>query len=112
MKRTSIILLALLVLLASWYLFRKSSTDVKMDELHQERTFRVDDVDGIHKIFIAYRTKKPVLLLRDGKNWLLDGEYEANPYIMEGILDVLANVRVQYEPGPQRSRESFTGTLN
>ncbi len=98
MKRTTLFLLLLLLLVGGYFFFSKSSTELKMERLAEDRKFVVDDIDEVKKIFIAYRDKPSVTLTKEKDKWRLDEKYDANPYVMEGILEVLKRARIQFVP--------------
>ena len=98
MKRgTLLLLLAMLILLALW-LVNRCSSDTKTELLKEQMSFTVDRIEDVHKLFIVKRNAEPVLLSRNGDQWILDDSHVANPYVMEGILDVIQNARIQYIP--------------
>lgn len=107
MSKYTLALLVTIIALGVFLLMKKSTVHSKTEEIKEKMTFHVEDVNDIHKIFIVKRGEKPVLLTRNGKGWLLDEQYVANPYIMEGIVDVLGTVRVQYIP----SEAEVEGTM-
>ncbi len=98
MKRNSIILICALLVLVAWWFITKTNTHSKTEVLKEKMNFTVDDINDVYKIFVVKRNEKPALLVRNGKIWYLDNEIKANPYVMQGILDVLANARIQYIP--------------
>lgn len=98
MKRTTIILIAFLLLLLGLFFFLRKDEHESTMSLKEQMTFKVENIDQVHKIFIANREEKPLQLTREGDRWRLDDEFNVNPFVMEGILDVIQNVRVQFIP--------------
>ena len=97
---TTILLIAILALLGLW-LINRCDSDVKTERLKEKMKFTVDRIEDIDRIFVVKRNETPALLRRDGSRWRLDDTHIANPYVMEGILDVLENARIQYIPSEE-----------
>ncbi|NJC25206.1 hypothetical protein [Neolewinella antarctica] len=99
MNRTSILLLAVLVLGAgAWLILRKDATENSLADKGESRQFGYADVDRIDRIFIADRKGNRVDLTRGGvSGWLADG-VPANENIMLGILQVIEGLDVQSLP--------------
>ncbi len=99
MKKNYILLLTFLVLGAGtvWYLNSKDS-NVSANTLGWDRKFAVDDINEVHKIFIAKRSGETTTLERDGDHWLLNGKGRASKNAVENVLEVIADVTLKYVP--------------
>lgn len=63
-----------------------------------DRDFAVENVDDIYKIFLADRNGEKVTLERKSKHWIYNGEYKANPNVVENLLDAIKRVEMKYKP--------------
>lgn len=100
MKRTLILLVIFLLLGggAFWYL----STDDKRNKMTlagSDRSFALEDMSQLHKIFIAGRKGERTTLVRDGQGgWTVNGQDKTNPHVVEPLLEVVRNIRIKYKP--------------
>jgi hypothetical protein len=97
MKKTNLILVALLAVLGSisaWY-FATKNRDTSLDGYDFE--FAVKDTANIGKIFIADRTGKTATLTRvSGNEWQINGKFKAMPNAINNLLDVVARIELKY----------------
>ena len=93
-KNLLYLLILLAVLVAAFFLLKK---DPKTTLSEGRRDFAVEDTSVITKIFIANKDQKQVLLERkaDGKNWTVNGQYEANMYKVNLLLSTMAQLEVK-----------------
>jgi hypothetical protein len=65
----------------------------------KDNEFKIKDTASIDKIFLANKSNQSVLLTKEGKKWMVNGEFEARGDMMENILACIRNVEVkQYVP--------------
>lgn len=110
MNRTLFLLIAFLLLGGGvlWYL--AAGEDEKTTLAGADRAFAVDDIEQVHKIFIADRRGERTTLERRDGYWLYNGRYKARPSVMRPLLDAIARVRVKYKP-PQAAMENMVQAL-
>ena len=97
MKRTVILLLIFALFGgATWYYLNNKQD--KVSSVSWDRNFAIDDVDQIHKIFIAPRTNvvPPSTFVRNGDHWIMNDQYKANQNAIKNVLDFAKRVRVSY----------------
>ncbi len=96
MKKTNLILLALLAIVGSigaWYLLSKEDTNLEGYDFH----FAVKDTADIGKIFIADRTGKTVTLTRENNvKWLVGNKYEVQPDMIKTLLETINQVELKF----------------
>lgn len=97
MKNT-IILLSLFILLGGGTYFYLNHTPKKASSKRLGMNFHVDDVKSIHKIFLADRSGKKVILERKEDYWLYNGKVKARPNAVDNLLDAIKRVRMKYIP--------------
>lgn len=100
MKRTLLLLIIFLLLGggAFWYMSR-GGDDGKTTLVGSDREFAVEDIEQVHKIFLADRKGERVTLERDGQGaWIYNGQYRASSSVMRPLLEVVERVRIQYKP--------------
>ncbi|HHM21489.1 MAG TPA: DUF4340 domain-containing protein [Bacteroidetes bacterium] len=99
MKKNYWLLLIFLFLGAAtaWYMWSAKSQPHK-STLGWDRKFAVDDINQVHKIFIAKRTGETTTLTRKGDHWLVNGRYKASPNAVENVLEVLEHVTLKFVP--------------
>jgi len=99
MKRTVIFLVLFLLLggLAAWYLSSDQAAE-KATVVGWDRDFAVEDIEEVHRIFIARRDGAKTRLEREGDHWVYNGKYKANPAVMRPLLDAIEKVRMRYKP--------------
>lgn len=111
MNRTVIFLVLFLILggAATWYLTNDNEQS-KSTLVGWDREFAVEDTDEVHRIFIVRRDGQKTTLERDGKEWLYDGQYKANPAVIEPLLQVVGKVQMKYKP-PEASVDHIVKIL-
>lgn len=99
MSRTNLLLIACVILGLTAYLALKSDTsEQKLADKAGSRQFAVENVDDVHKIFIADRKGHQVELVRGGPSgWMADGK-PANDNIMKNVLQVIKYIDIQTLP--------------
>jgi len=105
MKRSSVVILAVLIFLtgASIYVYKsKSRLSGVSDE--EARNFRFSDTAAITKIFIADKEGDRSTVERTKKGWLVNGKYSCRSEAILNLLEVIKRVEVK-SPVPQKSRE-------
>lgn len=95
MKKSSIILLTILIALAGFsiYIFKSKG---KTSTINKEASnFGFKDTASIDKIFLADKDGKQVLLERKKTGWVLDGKFPVRPDILELLLYTIHSVEVK-----------------
>ena len=113
MKRTRILLLLFLLLAGgtAWYFMSDASDTTTSRKNANDQHFFVEDVDQIHKIFIAERSgEQPVTLQRNGDHWIYNDTWKAMPNSVELLLDMIRRVRVEYIP-PDAAKKNIVKGL-
>ncbi|MEZ4955169.1 MAG: DUF4340 domain-containing protein [Saprospiraceae bacterium] len=107
MKKNYLLLLIFLLLGGgtAWYLL---STDSKKTSttLGWDRKFAVENIDDVHKVFIAKRSGETTTLTRNGDHWLVNGQHRASKNAVENVLEVIGDVTLKYVP-PQAALENI-----
>ena len=98
MKKNYLLLLIFLLLGAgtAWYFYANDDSTTSTT-LGWDRKFAVEDINDVHKIFIAQRTGETTTLLRNGDHWLANGQ-KASQNAVENVLEVVGNVTLKYVP--------------
>jgi hypothetical protein len=98
MKKTNLILFALLAVLGSataWYFAMKNDNDTSIDGY--DFNFGVKDTANVGKILIADRQGQTATLTRLSPNeWQINGKYKAMPNAVNNLLDVVARIELMY----------------
>ena len=100
MNRNIAILLVLFLGMAGgtlWYLTSEKETQ-KTTLLDWDRKFKVEDIDQIHKIFIAKRKGEQITLERKGDHWIYNGQYKALPNAVDNLMRAFGEVEMNYKP--------------
>lgn len=99
MKRTLLLLALFLVSGAAtaWYLTDEGQQQ-KSTLLSEDRNFKVEDTDAIHKIFIAQRAGETVTLERKDGYWMYNGKYRALPNSVDNLMRAFREMQMQYIP--------------
>ncbi|MCB9291125.1 MAG: hypothetical protein H6560_27720 [Lewinellaceae bacterium] len=82
MNRTLILLIAFLLLGGGVFWYFSQGEDEKTTLLSADRTFAVEDINQVYKIFIADRRGERTTLERRDGYWLYNGQYKALPSVM------------------------------
>lgn len=98
MKKTNLILFAVLAILGSfyaWYYVFKSNDATSLEGY--DFNFAVKDTANIGKILIADRQGKTAVLTRISTNeWQINGKYKAMTNAVNNLLDVVARIDLMY----------------
>ena len=99
MKKNAIplILFAVLGTATAWY-FLTGKNDQTTTVTTSDRHFAVEDMDQVHKIFMADRRGRQTVLERKGEDWIYNGKGKANPNILNNLFQVLKRVEIQFIP--------------
>lgn len=101
MKRTIYLVLGFVVLgvLAGFAFWSgQKQKDAGISTLGQDRLFRVEDTDRIHKIFLVHRDGETVTLNRDGRSWMYNGKWIARENAMDNLLHAVQSIQMKYKP--------------
>ena len=109
-KRTLILLLVLVALLAGTYYF-VSRPDRKTTLNAAETNFAVTDTAAITRVFLSSKSGESNLLERQPNNtWLLDKKYQANQTMVNLLLETLNRMQVR-RPVSRQARNTVIKTL-
>ncbi len=99
MKKTNLILVAILAILgsvAAWYYATKNDDNDTSLEGY-DFNFAVKDTASIGKILIADRQGKTAILTRVSKNeWQINGKFKAQYSVVNNLLDVVGRIELMY----------------
>ena len=95
MKKSSIITIALLLILSivAIVVFKKKSGSSTIDK--EASAFKIKDTAAIDKIFLADKEGKTILLEKKEDGWHLNGKYRARPDAVELLLYTMSMVDVK-----------------
>lgn len=95
MKKSSIIILAILISLAglSIYIYKNKNKTSTIDK--EASAFRYMDTASIDKIFLADKEGKQVLVERTPEGWMLDGKFQVRPDVIDLLLYTIKMVEVK-----------------
>jgi hypothetical protein len=95
MKKSSIIILAILISLAglSIYIYKNKNKTSTIDK--EASDFKYKDTAAIDKIFLADKDGKQVLVERTVNGWILDGKFHVRPDVIELLLYTIKSVEVK-----------------
>lgn len=98
MNRNLILIGIVLVLggIVAWIQF--GGNNRQMAQLEAERSFAVNDLEQIQRIFIADRRGNKTTLTRSKSGWLYNNEHPANPNAVENLLDAIGRVQMLRKP--------------
>ncbi len=97
MKKT-LILLILFLAIGGATMYLTTKKDTKTTILTEERNFAVEDIESVHKIFIADRNGKSVTLERKANYWQLNKKHRANPNAISNLLNTIQKLKIKYTP--------------
>jgi membrane-bound inhibitor of C-type lysozyme len=95
MKKSTIIILTILVSLAglSIYIYKSKG---KTSTINKEASdFRYKDTASIDKIFLADKDGKQILVERKKEGWIVDEKYHVRPDVIELLLYTIRSVEVK-----------------
>lgn len=99
MNRTLILLLLFIVSAGTtWYFLQEEEQTQKSTLSVEDRTFKVESTDDIHRIFIAQRTGETTTLERKEDYWLYNGKYKALPNAVDNLMRAFREMQMQYIP--------------
>lgn len=99
MNRKLILLSALFLLLGAgaWYAVQQRDSR-KNTVASADMDFSVPNTDAIHKIFMADRRGKRIVLERKGDKWTVNGSQPVRPTAIRNLMEVLQHVTVWFVP--------------
>ncbi|MEM8909836.1 MAG: hypothetical protein AAGD05_18455, partial [Bacteroidota bacterium] len=97
MNRTLLLLILFLGLAGTtvWYLNQKPE-DTSISRW--DTNFAVDNINDIHKIFMANRKGQTILLERKSDHWIYNSEFRVRPGKIKNLLESINRQRVKYIP--------------
>ncbi|MBI3517763.1 MAG: hypothetical protein HY062_00200 [Bacteroidetes bacterium] len=110
MKKSTIILLTILIALAGFsiYIYKSKNKTSTIDK--EASDFGYKDTAVIDKIFLADKDGKQVLLERKKEGWILDGKFKVRPDMIETLLYTIRSVEVK-SPVSKNGRTSVIKIL-
>ena len=95
MKKSSIIILAILVSLTglSIYIYKTKNKTSTIDK--EASDFKFNDTAAIDKIFLADKEGKQVLVEKTVNGWMLNGKFHVRPDVIELLLYTIKSVEVK-----------------
>jgi len=97
MKKT-LILLILFLAIGGFTFYLSTKKDTKTTLLTEARNFAVEEIDQVHKIFIADRNGKNITLERKNDYWQLNRKHRANPNAVATLLNTIQKLKIKYTP--------------
>ena len=100
MKKSTLILLVVFAVLGSitaYVLAGKGENESTLVD-NWDGNFKVENIDEVHRIFIADRTGGTSNLERTGDHWIYDGKHRAHPNVMKNLLEAIEKVEIRYIP--------------
>jgi len=99
MKKNYLLLLVFLLLGAGtfWYL-NSSKKQHATNTLGWDRKFAVDNINDVHKIFIAKRSGETTTLVREGDHWIYNDLGKASQNAVENVLEAIGDVTLKFAP--------------
>lgn len=100
MNRTNLLLLlfVLLGIIVGYLVFSRMPEENNLSSLVADRQFAPEDIDEVHKIFLADRAGNQTTLSRQNGYWLYNDKYKARPNAIENLLDAVKRIQVKYKP--------------
>ncbi len=83
----------------------------KSKNKNNDRTFNIENVDKISKIFLADKMGDNVLLVREGSHWILNNRYYADDNMVRGMLNITRRLKVR-EPVPKSAHNNVISQLS
>ena len=110
MKKSSIIILAILIALAgiSIYIYKTKGKTSTIDK--EASDFKYKDTASIDKIFLADKDGKQLLVERTKEGWVLDGKFHVRPDVIDLLLYTIRMVEVK-SPVSKLSRTTVIKTM-
>jgi len=99
MNRTTTILLLLFLFLGlgAWF-YQNESAGKKTSLSNNDWEMAIEDIDAIHRVFVADRNSNTTNLVRKKDYWLYNDKYKARPNAVEVVLDAIRRVRLKNRP--------------
>lgn len=93
------------------YLIYSQSKEDNTSLLVADRQFAAEDIERVHKIFLADRRGNQTLLTRQNGYWLYNNEHRARQNAVDNLLDAVRRIQVKYKP-PEAAVENMIGDLS
>ena len=88
--RASLILLAVLTLVATFLLIKNSGGTFRK----KDNSFAISDTSSVTKFFLSDKNNNSVTLTRSANGtWILNGKYEVNPTMIEVMLNTFISIQ-------------------
>ncbi len=91
----------LLLVLLGGLAFYYTQADTKTNALsnpEEDWVMHVDDIESIHRVFIADRNGGTADIVKDGKKWIYNNKYTANPNVVSNLLQAIKSIRLKNRP--------------
>ncbi len=107
--RNTLILLILFLALGGgtyWYL---NQQPVDSSIARWDTNFAVENINDIHKVFMANRKGETITLERNGDHWIYNKEYRVRPGKIKNLLESINRQRVKYIPPQAAIKTAIEG---
>jgi len=98
MNKRMLILFSLLLLSVVAIIYYQSIEKETGSDVMYDRFFAVEDKSDIHRVTLTKRSGSPLVLERDGEKWMVQGEREVRPNLMQNLLLGLSKVSILSQP--------------
>jgi len=96
MKRTLVLLILFVVLGSGAYYLMQNQDKSSTTSWNEAGDFAVENIDDIHKIFIADKQNYRVLLERKNGYWTYNRKFKAKKTAVDDLLNTIKDVRMKY----------------
>jgi len=90
-----LILLVLLGGFAFYYTQADTNTQYSPED---DWVMHVEDIESIERVFIADRNGGTADVIKDGKKWIYNNKYTANPNVVSNLLHTINSIRMKNRP--------------
>lgn len=94
MKKQHIVLVLLLIIIGGYYLYTSNSNTTTTR--FERRDFAVDNVEQIDKVIITSKVPTKVELIKNDKNWIVNGDFVARPSSIGFLLKTLDKMEIKH----------------
>ncbi len=100
MKKNTLLLFALFLIsgLFVYWILQNGTEKESTTLIGWDRKFKVEEVEKIHKIFIANRNGETTILTKKGNTWWYNDQYEALPSATENLMRAFREMEIKYKP--------------
>lgn len=110
MNRSYFLLIILFALAGIVYFLFNNNSESNGSIDISDRKFAVEDINEVHKIFLAYKDRDPISFKRTGSGWMINDSLIADDAVVIHMLNVLENVKMLYIP-PKPSTKTIVESI-